>query len=154
MNEPLYDSGDALFGLDFGFVPQLETFICFRCGVCCHLRVFLGDGEAERISAHTGLPLEAFLERYDDPMFRELGGLIMRQTDGHCFFLKSKNDKESFCGIYEVRPRVCSDFVCSLHRSECQKGLKLWNISATPSGRLEGDGKDLEVFEAFLKSLV
>lgn len=134
---------------------------CFRCGLCCRYRVCLSFGEAEIIARYSGLPTDAFAERYGAQDFFEEGyedmywfepdSFLMRHRNGECFFLEHIGAKETRCRIHPVKPQVCQKYVPSLHRGACQEGLALcWELRVSPTGELEGSEQSLKKFCSFL----
>ncbi len=156
MNEPFEDGNeDYLPSIDSPGPPE-PVYPCFRCGHCCRLWVFLGYEETERIMEHTKLSLNEFAIVYWDRSVGPEECLVLKQEDSACLFLRNgRNPREKYCGIYEARPRVCREFVPSYLRRECQDGLtRLWNLTAAPSGRLQGDEEWVTAFESFLREIV
>jgi Fe-S-cluster containining protein len=137
------------------YPPGNQEYACFRCGDCCRLWVFLNYEEADRIAEYVKLPRSEFTIEYWDRSVSPEECLVLKQEDGDCLFLREKTDsRETYCGIYELRPQVCRGFVPSLMRKECKGDLaKYWNLTATPTGRLEGNDDRLRVFYDFLKKI-
>jgi len=79
------------------------------CGKCCDQPggiVYLSIADAERISQHSGLSVEEWLERdarktYDGRYVRK-----SREEDGICIHLNEHQQ----CSIYQVRPQQCKAF--------------------------------------------
>jgi len=157
MEEP-FDDGAQDFPpcIESFYPPQEPAYACFRCGNCCRLWVFLTGEEADRITGHIKLARNEFTIEYWDRSVSSEECLVIRQQDGACFFLKDSDDRrEKYCSIYELRPGVCREFVPSLMRRECRNGLtKFWNLTATPTGRIEGSEEQVKAFNAYLKALV
>jgi hypothetical protein len=78
-------------------------FACQGCGGCCRGPggyVFLGQGEAEEIARHLGLPVHLFLEAFT----RRAEGrtALVDAASGDCWFLG-----DTGCAVYPARPRQC-----------------------------------------------
>jgi len=85
-----------------------KSYLCQRCGNCCRWSGFvrLGQGEAERIAAHLGLPIADFVERFTD-LHPDRSALMLRsRPNGECVFLDGRN----VCAIQAAKPRQCAGF--------------------------------------------
>ncbi len=143
--------------LGLGFLAEPKTGYkdasCFRCGECCRYHVFLSAEEASRIAGDTGLSIKEFAEPTDELSPLEPEIYILLKRNGDCIFLEHGKDNLTRCLIQEVKPRVCRDFVPSLNRIECQRGLKQrWHLTVSDTGKLEGSSEDIRAFLAFLNS--
>lgn len=78
---------------------------CSQCGACCSNVLPMTDKEVETI--------RKYIKRHSiKPKNHTTAPLAQPTLDMVCPFLDTKKNKEK-CKIYEVRPRVCRDFVCS-----------------------------------------
>jgi Fe-S-cluster containining protein len=80
-----------------------------NCGRCCDQPggiVYLSPDDAERLSEHAGLDVEAWLERDTRKTFDGRYVLKSREEDGVCIHLNEQKQ----CSIYEVRPQQCKAF--------------------------------------------
>jgi Fe-S-cluster containining protein len=156
MDEQFDEVTDSTPDVEQGNAPGEAEYACFRCGECCRLWVFVNYKEADRIAEYVKLPRKEFTIEYWDRDVSTEECLVLDQKDDACVFLREKADtREKYCGIYEIRPQVCREYVPSLMRKECQSGLtKYWNLKATPTGKLEGSGDDIRVFFDYLKKMV
>jgi Fe-S-cluster containining protein len=92
-----------------------ENFSCKRCGECCReLIVKLYKKEIDDIKK-AGFGKDFFSY---DPHIRSH---VLKKTRGKCIFL-GKKEREFYCRIYEIRPRVCREypFVNSLEVENCK----------------------------------
>ncbi|MBQ70229.1 MAG: zinc/iron-chelating domain-containing protein [Euryarchaeota archaeon] len=79
------------------------------CGKCCDQPggiVYLSTKDAERISNHSGLSVDDWLERDARKTYDGRFILKSREDDGICIHL----DENQQCSIYEVRPQQCKAF--------------------------------------------
>ena len=79
------------------------------CGKCCDQPggiVYLSIKDAERISKHSGLSVDDWLERDARKTYDGRFVLKSREDDGICIHL----DENQQCSIYEVRPQQCKAF--------------------------------------------
>ena len=131
-----------------------SSYPCFRCGNCCRLWVFLSYEEAEKIAEFVKLPIEEFALKYPDKAPDPEKSLILHKRSRTCVFLRNGRDiREKYCQIYEVRPRPCRNFVPS-PRAECEEGLKkVWNLTMTSTGDIEGSEEEVMAFASFLNGL-
>jgi len=129
---------------------QVEPIIaCFRCGICCtEYQVNLSLAEGQRIADRLGLVWEEFLNRYVDKSWPGIKNFLLRKHNGACVFLeRMEGSKVTRCRIHAFRPSSCMDWVPSLYRRECQKGLaKYWGLAVSPSGQLEGSTENVREF--------
>jgi Fe-S-cluster containining protein len=77
------------------------TSLCLECGLCCdgslHSTITVTDDEIDRI-AKSGIPLR-------------------KTTNGKVFFVPPcPAFKNTSCSIHDIKPKVCRDFQCTLHR--------------------------------------
>jgi Fe-S-cluster containining protein len=129
---------------------------CFRCGMCCtEYQVNLSLEEGQRIADRLGLVWEEFLDRYVDKSWPGVYNFLLRKRNGACVFLERVGgSKVTSCRIHAFRPSSCMDWVPSLYRRECQRGLaKCWGLAVSPSGHLEGPTPKVQEFCDLLKSL-
>jgi Fe-S-cluster containining protein len=79
------------------------------CGKCCDQPggiVYLSTKDAERISNHSGLSVDDWLERDARKTYDGRFILKSREDDGICIHLNENQQ----CSIYEVRPQQCKAF--------------------------------------------
>ena len=79
------------------------------CGKCCDQPggiVYLSIKDAERISNHSGLSVDDWLERDARKTYDGRFVLKSREEDGICIHLNENQQ----CSIYEVRPQQCKAF--------------------------------------------
>lgn len=81
------------------------SFECARCGACCithgeYAYVYLTDEELEKISAHLGIPKDAFVFTH---CVRMGGQWVLRFDRPECPMLM----EDMSCRIYPVRPVQC-----------------------------------------------
>ena len=155
MEEPFGDdAADFSPGIESNFLPPEPAYACFRCGVCCRLWVFLNYEEADRIADYVKLSRTEFTIEYWDRSVSPEECLVLEQKDGACFFLRDGRHGK-YCAIYDLRPKVCREFVPSLLSRECQRGLRQsWHLKATPTGRIEGDAAQIKAFNDYLRAIV
>jgi len=117
---------------------QVEPLIvCFRCGICCtEYQVNLSLAEGQRIADRLELIWEEFLNRYVDKSWPGIKNFLLRKRNGACVFLERvEGSKVTRCRIHAFRPSSCMDWVPSLYRRECQKGLaNYWGLAVSLSG--------------------
>ena len=156
MNEQFDEVTDSTPNIEQFEMPGELEYACFRCGECCRLWVFVNYDEADRIAEYVKLPRNEFTIEYWDRDVSPEECLVLCQKDDACVFLREKADsRKKYCGIYELRPKVCREFVPSLMRKECQGGLtKFWGLTATPTGQLNGSNDRIRVFADYLKKMV
>ena len=86
------------------------NFSCQRgCGKCCDQPggiVYLSIADAERISQHSDLSVEDWLERDARKTYDGRFVLKSREEDGICIHLNENHQ----CSIYKVRPQQCKAF--------------------------------------------
>jgi Fe-S-cluster containining protein len=80
------------------------AFECTRCGNCCTGApgyVWVRDEEIERLAAHLGQTVEAFMGRY----VRRVGTRhsLIEHDNGDCVFWS----REAGCTVYDARPIQC-----------------------------------------------
>ena len=135
---------------------QAEPFTaCFRCGICCtDYQVNLSLAEGHRIADRLELVWEEFLNRYVDKSWPGTKNFLLRKRNGACVFLERiEGSKVTRCRIHAFRPSSCIDWVPSLYRRECQRGLaNYWGLAVSPSGHLEGSTQKVREFCDFLES--
>jgi Fe-S-cluster containining protein len=136
---------------------QVEPFMsCFRCGICCtEYQVNLSLAEGQRIADRLGLVWEEFLNRYTDKSWPGNKNFLLRKHNGACVFLERIEDSRvTRCRIHTFKPSSCMDWVPSLYRRECQKGLaNYWGLAVSLSGQLEGSTQKVREFCDLLESL-
>ena len=136
---------------------QVEPLIaCFRCGICCtEYQVNLSLTEGQRIADRLELVWEEFLNRYLDKSWPGIKNFLLRKRNGACVFLERiEGSKVTRCRIHAFRPSSCMDWVPSLYRRECQKGLtNYWGLAVSLSGQLEGSAQKVREFCDLLESL-
>lgn len=106
---------------------------CFQCGICCvKWQPLMDRGEMERIATGLGMSLRTFRRKYTRRYPLQRGYAIMRAGPQGCVFLRYEG-ASACCGIYELRPQACRDFVPSLAQPECQEGLALLKRGTAPA---------------------
>ena len=80
---------------------------CQRCTNCCRWPgdVKVEDHEIAAISAHLGLTVEEFIQRYTRLRLNRQGLSIIERPDDSCIFLEGHD-----CIINDVKPQQCRDF--------------------------------------------
>ena len=76
---------------------------CTGCGECCSNALPMTDKEIEII--------RKYIKRYNIKETKHVFPLINHVFDLTCPFLDNNKSCEK-CKIYEVRPRICRDFIC------------------------------------------
>lgn len=93
-------------------IQKKEKFRCRNCGYCCTLLVLLSEGEIDRIKKLG----------YEENEFVGTDGRgrkRLRMKSYYCYFM-GLHKGESFCRIYEARPKICRDFpFFKNHTAEC-----------------------------------
>lgn len=80
-----------------------EKVDCLQCANCCKTTSpILTERDTQRISKHLGMKAGAFSQKY--LYLDEDQEYALKTTP--CPFLADDN----YCGIYDVRPRACSDY--------------------------------------------
>ncbi len=154
MDDGSEESDELSLPADSNYSMQDLDCACFRCGLCCRLWVFVNYEEADRIADRVKMLRSQFTIEYWDRTVSTEECLVLDQKDGACIFLgDGKNGK--YCQIYNLRPRVCREYVPSLLRRECKRGLsQYWNLKVTPTGRIVGDEAQIKSFNNYLKEIV
>ena len=75
---------------------------CSGCGECCSDMLPLTDRELKKI--------EDYAKAHNLKEHRQAPFFDLKATDFTCPF---RNQKESRCDIYPVRPEICRSFICS-----------------------------------------
>ncbi len=143
-------------GLGRGEKQVEQLSVCFRCGICCtEHQVNISLAEGQLIADRLGLVWEEFLNRYADKSWPGIRNFLLRKHDGACVFLERvEGSKVTCCRIHAFRPSSCMDWVPSLHRRECQKGLaNYWGLAVSLSGHPEGSAQKVREFFDLLESL-
>ena len=105
---------------------QVEPVIaCFRCGICCtEYQAIISVEEKQRIADKLEITPEDFQSRYTDKSWPGTESFLLRKLNGACIFLERiEGGKATRCRIHAFRPSSCVDWVPSLYRRECRKGL-------------------------------
>lgn len=76
---------------------------CIQCGSCCSNFLVMTAEEIETI--------HKYIKKYNIKEHRHILPLAEPTLDMTCPFLNDSKPNEK-CDIYEVRPRVCRDFIC------------------------------------------
>ena len=82
---------------------------CTQCGACCSNLLPMTDTEIETI--------RKYIKKHNIKEHRHILPLSEPTLDLTCPFLNDSKPNEK-CDIYEVRPRVCREFIC------CPSGRK------------------------------
>lgn len=72
-----------------------------RCGLCCSLLVRLSDDDIRMIMNQGH---KDFVEK--TPKVQ-----VLRKINGYCTFVEIKKGVAT-CTIYDIRPKICEEFVC------------------------------------------
>ncbi len=139
-----------------GYKPKELSIPCFRCGVCCtRYQVRLSLVEARQIANELRLAWDEWLDLYVDQSWPGTNSLLLRRCKGGCVFLEQiEGSKVTRCRIHAFKPSSCMDWVPSLYRRECQKGLvNYWGLTVSLSGQLEGSTQKVREFCDLLESL-
>lgn len=75
---------------------------CSRCGSCCGLFIPFTEKELQVI--------KSYVEKNNIKSYNKRLNIETDAFEGNCCFYDKDNKK---CMIYEVRPYVCRDFICS-----------------------------------------
>jgi len=86
---------------------------CTQCGQCCSNLLPMTD---EEISV-----IRKYIKRHHIKEHRHFLPLAEPTVDMTCPFLNDSKKTEK-CDIYEVRPKICRDFIC------CRNGLEPFDI--------------------------
>jgi Fe-S-cluster containining protein len=137
---------------------QVEPVIaCFRCGICCtEYQAIISVEEKQRIADKLEITPEDFQSRYTDKRWPGAESFLLRKLNGSCiFFERIEGSKATRCRIHAFRPSSCVDWVPSLYRRECRRGLaKYWGLVVDSSGHLEGPAIKIREFRDLVESLV
>ncbi|MBQ0113055.1 MAG: YkgJ family cysteine cluster protein [Bacteroidales bacterium] len=78
---------------------------CIGCGACCSNILPMTDEEIKRI--------KSYIKRYNIKECKHQGTVLMREPvlDMTCPFMDDSKTCDK-CTIYEIRPRICRDFIC------------------------------------------
>jgi Fe-S-cluster containining protein len=108
--------------------------------------------EAQRLAAALEVDWDKFIAGYTDRRWPGTESYLLRQNDGHCLFLQTGKDRRiGLCRIHQFRPADCRNWVPSLSKRECLKGLKdRWGIKVNDTWCLEGPPAKLKEFEHHL----
>lgn len=81
-----------------------KNFKCKRCAKCCKKYLIkLYDRDIERIQKK--YPKEYFVEKLE---IGPINDYILKKVNGKCIFLKK--NKQYFCKIYTIRPKICKQY--------------------------------------------
>lgn len=90
-----------------GVQDMTQNGMCSRCGSCCGLFIPFTDKEL--------LEIKKYVKKHNIKQYNRVN-VLTGQFNAHCCFY---DETEKKCRIYEVRPYVCRDFICS--RKDWQK---------------------------------
>lgn len=76
---------------------------CTQCGNCCSNLLPMTDNEIDAI--------RKYIKKHNIKEHRHILPLAEPTLDLTCPFLNDSKPNEK-CDIYEVRPRICRDFIC------------------------------------------
>jgi len=109
-------------GQEYSFGEERSPIECFRCGICCiDYQPEVTDEEIESIAERLSITADEFINRY--VIVTQVGHLL-RQTENGCVFLTlEEGTSKVSCTIYPFRPAACRNWVASLARPQCRKGL-------------------------------
>jgi len=103
---------------------DLSPVECFRCGICCQrYQPKVTSWDINAIAEYLGVTKNDFISRYVQRVPLKEGFLLRRYGKSCVFLSPGGRDKRAECTIYEVRPRVCRDWIAGLSRPECREGL-------------------------------
>lgn len=96
--------GEILKNMDNGTFNFCKNGECQKEGNCCGNLLPITDKEIKEI--------KCYMEKHNIKEQKHINALLVEQpiADLTCPFLD--NSKELKCTIYEVRPKVCRDFIC------------------------------------------
>lgn len=90
--------------MESGVFDKTDNGTCTQCGACCSNILPMTDEEIKRI--------RKYIERYRIKEQKHATNVMKNPTlDLTCPFLNDDKQEEK-CMIYEVRPRVCREFIC------------------------------------------
>ena len=86
-------------------VVELNLGYCLpECGRCCRY-VPVKEDDIENMVRHYGMEPDEFAEAVHLKDGTDI--TMLKQDDWHCMFL----DERQLCSIYEMRPKVCEDYI-------------------------------------------
>ncbi len=87
--------------------PDMDDFVCGRCGLCCTFTVITDRKTVSALEAASGQPKETF-----STPFLYFWALLKKGADGACVFrVRDPAQPERFaCSAYEARPHACRQF--------------------------------------------
>jgi len=146
---PCLHGGSVIQVNERGYETKELSIPCFRCGVCCtKYQVRLSLVEARQIADELGFDWDEWLDRYVDQSWPGIDSLLLRQCEGACVFLEHvEGSNMTRCLIQPFKPSSCREWIPTLYRRECRKGLvKYWQLTVSRSGQLEGAKEKLRDF--------
>ena len=127
-----------------------KSIPCFRCGLCCvGFLVKVSNQDLGLLSRALGTSKAGLFRKY---VRKTPVGPVLRQHVNNCVFLECDAQGFAACAVYESRPEVCRSWVPSLHRPECQEGLR--RVGYRQRLLLPGDMYPAEEAAAKLISLI
>lgn len=108
---------------------------CSNCGQCCSNFLPLSETEIKRI--------KAYIKKHN---IKEQRHNVMVGVDMTCPFRDERNSK---CLIYEIRPVICREFMCNHTHADIMKAkLDIHKINRPVFMRAEffGNREDIELF--------
>ena len=100
---------DALQKMNDGTYDFTDHGKCIQCGECCSNLLPMTDNEISKILG--------YVKKNKIKPHLHCSFLAKPHLDLMCPFLDS-NKPDKKCSIYEVRPRVCRDFICDPKQRE------------------------------------
>jgi Fe-S-cluster containining protein len=84
-----------------------KTFRCKRCSECCKkYTIMLFKDDVKKIK-NKCYDESYFLDKETIGAYKNK--FILKKINGKCVFLKKK-DNVYFCGIYDIRPKICKQY--------------------------------------------
>jgi len=120
-------------------ITEQTPIPCFRCGICCTCyQPPLTDEDIDNIASALGISRSKCISGYARRVPIKEGYLLKRTKKG-CVFLTRDADGKARCTIYSSRPKACREWIPSLSKPECLKGL----------ARLKSEGQVMLLKELF-----
>ena len=106
---------------------------CIQCGSCCSNLLVMTEEEIETI--------RKYIKKHNIKEHRHILPLAEPTLDMTCPFLNDSKPNEK-CDIYEVRPRICREFICCPSKRPAMNDLKYKLKRRVVDVRSEFFGKD------------
>lgn len=101
------DIEDMIRDFSSGVYDLTNNGECTKCGSCCSNILPMTKSEIEVI--------RKYIREHGIKQCRTLIPTVTPLSDMTCPFLDTKKDMDK-CKIYQVRPKVCRDFICCPHK--------------------------------------